>query len=96
MFLSGRGDPEDQGGTMSQLSTGRASVGAAKTMPTLDALVIACCLPAVLVVAAVIIIAGGFNPGFAIPAIVVGVMVGMLTYVSMRDRGRPEVPRLDL
>ncbi len=53
-----------------------------------DMLIIMSCMPVVIVVGAVLIIAGGFNPGFAVPAIVVGLMVGMLTYVTMRDRDK--------
>jgi hypothetical protein len=55
---------------------------------TINGLMIASCLPVVLITGVVIAIAGGFNPSFAVPAIVCGAMVGMLTYVSMRDRGR--------
>ena len=36
--------------------------------------------------AAVLIIAGGSNRSFFFPALVVGVMLGMLMYVSIRDR----------
>lgn len=54
--------------------------------PLVNWLLIASFLPVVMVGAAVLIIAGGFNLSFFIPAIVVGATLGMLMYVSIRDR----------
>jgi ribose/xylose/arabinose/galactoside ABC-type transport system permease subunit len=54
--------------------------------PLLNWLLIASCLPVLVVAAAVLIIAGGFNLSFFFPAVVVGAMLGMLMYVSIRDR----------
>jgi len=54
--------------------------------PTVDWLLVVSCLPAVVVTAVVLIIAGGFNLSFFFPAVVVGIMLGMLMYVSIRDR----------
>jgi ribose/xylose/arabinose/galactoside ABC-type transport system permease subunit len=54
--------------------------------PLLDWLLIVSCLPVIVVGAVVLIIAGGFNLSFFIPAIAVGLMLGMLLYVSIRDR----------
>ena len=54
--------------------------------PVLNWLLVGSCLPVIVVAAVVLIIAGGFNLSFFFPAIVVGGMLGMLTYVSIRDR----------
>jgi ribose/xylose/arabinose/galactoside ABC-type transport system permease subunit len=54
--------------------------------PRLDWLLIMSCLPVLVVAAVVLIIAGGFNLSFFFPAVVVGVMLGMLVYISIRDR----------
>ena len=43
-----------------------------------------CCLPTV-VIAVVLIVAGGTGPGFLIPAITCGAMIGMLMFQSMHD-----------
>ena len=53
---------------------------------SITGLMIASCLPVVLVIGTVLIITGGFNASFTAPAIVVGAMVGLLTFVTMRDR----------
>ena len=53
---------------------------------TVDALMILCCIPVVLISGVVLVLAGGFNPGFFIPAVVVGAMIGMLMFISFRDR----------
>lgn len=75
---------------MSQVTMGQGNVNDAHRSSGVDRLVIASCLPVLVIVGAVLIIAGGFQAAFVVPAIVVGLMVGMLTFVSMRDRGRPE------
>jgi hypothetical protein len=49
-------------------------------------LLIMSCVPVVVIIGTVLIIAGGFNASFAVPAIVIGVMVGLLTFVTQRDR----------
>lgn len=54
--------------------------------PVLNWLLIVSCLPAIVVGAVVLIIAGGFNLSFFIPAVAVGAMLGMLVYISVRDR----------
>jgi ribose/xylose/arabinose/galactoside ABC-type transport system permease subunit len=54
--------------------------------PTVDALAIASCLPVVVISAVVLIIAGNVDLSFLIPAIVCGAMIGMLMFVSIRDR----------
>lgn len=54
--------------------------------PVLNWLLVVSCLPVILVGAVVLIIAGGFNLRFFFPAVVVGAMLGMLMYVSVRDR----------
>ena len=69
---------------MSSINT--RHVGRASGQPALDWLLILSCLPVIVVAAAVLIIAGGFNLSFFFPALVVGVMLGMLMYVSIRDR----------
>lgn len=56
------------------------------TQPALNWLLIVSFLPVILVAGAVLIIAGGFNLSFFIPAVVVGAMLGMLMYISIRDR----------
>ena len=47
---------------------------------------IVCCLPVVVITGIVLVLAGGVNPGFLIPAIVCGAMIGMLMFVTLRDR----------
>lgn len=69
---------------MSSINT--RHVGRDPGQPALDWLLIVSCLPVIVVAAAVLIIAGGFNLSFFIPAVVVGAMLGMLMYVSIRDR----------
>lgn len=56
------------------------------SQPAVNWLLIVSFLPVILVAAAVLIIAGGFNLSFFIPAVVVGGMLGMLMYISIRDR----------
>jgi hypothetical protein len=63
-----------------------SGAGRGKPRATLDTLMIVCCLPVVVISAIVLIIAGGVELGFLIPAIVCGAMIGMLMFVSIRDR----------
>jgi ribose/xylose/arabinose/galactoside ABC-type transport system permease subunit len=70
---------------VSSINTGRSGRDPGK--PVLDWLLIVSCLPVIVVAAVVLIIAGGLNLSFFFPAVVVGAMLGMLIYVSIRDRG---------
>jgi hypothetical protein len=47
-----------------------------------------CCIPT-LVIAIVLLAAGGTKPGLMVPAIACGVMIGMLMFSSLRDRPHP-------
>jgi len=51
-----------------------------------DALMIVCCIPVVAIAGTVTLIAGGIELGFLVPAVVCGAMIGMLMFVSIRDR----------
>jgi hypothetical protein len=57
----------------------------AKTDPT--GLIVLSCLP-VLVVALTVMAIGGVSVAFLIPALTVAAMVGMLTFVSLREKTR--------
>jgi Flp pilus assembly protein TadB len=50
-------------------------------------LIILSCLP-VMVIAVVMLAVGGVGLGFLIPAITCGAMIGMLTFVTVREKPR--------
>ena len=75
---------------MSHIDVPQPSIARSQPAPTLDGLMIISALPVVLIAGAVLVIAGGVNLSFLIPAVVCGAMVGMLTFISMRDRTRPD------
>ncbi len=66
-------------------SINRPHVGSDPAQPVLNWLLIASCLPVIVVAGVVLIIAGGFNLSFFFPAVVVGATLGMLMYISIRD-----------
>lgn len=70
---------------MSHIDVGRDARGGQPRV-TIDGLMLVCCLPVLVISAIVLALAGGFNAGFFIPSVVIGAMVGMLMYVSIRDR----------
>jgi len=53
--------------------------------PNLLGLLVLCCLP-VAAIAAVLFGAGGTSPGFLIPALTCGVVLGMLVFMAFWDR----------
>ena len=57
---------------------------------TVDALMIVCCLPVLVVSAIVLALSDGFKPGFFFPAVVVGAMIGMLMYEGGLELVPPE------
>lgn len=73
---------------MSHIDVPQPGVARSQPRPTLDSLMIISCLPVVVITGVVLIIAGGVNLSFLIPAVVCGAMVGMLMFVSLRDRTR--------
>jgi hypothetical protein len=42
----------------------------------------------VMIIAVALLAVGGVGVGFLIPALVCGAMIGMLTFVSLREKGR--------
>jgi sugar phosphate permease len=44
-----------------------------------------CCLP-MIAIAVILIVAGGTGAGFMIPAITSGAMIGVMMYISLRDK----------
>jgi hypothetical protein len=74
---------------VSHIEMGRRKLERDAPPPGIDALMILSCVPVVAITAIVIAISGGVEVGFLIPAIVCGAMVGMLMFVSIRDRSRP-------
>jgi ribose/xylose/arabinose/galactoside ABC-type transport system permease subunit len=73
---------------VSTINARRVSVRPDPGQPVVDWLLLGSCLPALVVGAVVLILAGGFDLSFLIPAVVVGAMLGTLMYVSIRDRTR--------
>lgn len=63
-----------------------SGAGRGKPSASLDTLMIVCCIPPVVISAIVLTIAGGVELGFLIPAVVCGAMIGMLMFVSIRDK----------
>lgn len=53
----------------------------------LQSLGILCCLP-VLVIAIVLVAAGGTRPGLIVPALVAGAVIGLLTFITVGDARR--------
>lgn len=58
--------------------------GPADSHPNLAVLLIVCCLPLV-AIAAVLVSAGGTRVGFLAPALVCGVMIGILMFMRAWD-----------
>lgn len=71
---------------MSHIDVGHGGDRRSKTPLTVDVLMIVCCIPVVAITGIVLIIAGGIDLGFLLPAVVCGAMIGMLMFVSIRDR----------
>lgn len=44
-----------------------------------------CCLP-MIAIAIILIVAGGTGAGFMIPAVTSGAMIGVMLYISLRDK----------
>ncbi len=55
--------------------------------PASIGLILSCCLPTI-VIALILIAAGGVRPGFLIPAVASGVMIGMLMYITLDEKRR--------
>ena len=71
---------------MSHIDVGHSGAERGRRGPMVDGLMLVCCFPVVVISAIVLILAGGINLSFLIPAIVTGAMIGMLMFISIRDR----------
>jgi hypothetical protein len=65
----------------------RREAGQTSAKPDNSGLMVLSVLP-VMIVAVVLLAVGGVGIGFLIPALVCGAMIGMLTFVSLREKAR--------